>query len=221
MESLSYFDKNKRLLIEGRRVRHDLLAAAEAWRIVEDHIGTKQDQQRRMKQKIWKPELLWHLGNHEDRVNKWMESVPEMEGMFDIISSMDFNLRLYSNVEVVPWKAMVAREGVIFCHAPIGAAGPISSKYIAARSLADVANSSIVFGHTHRKQFYSIARYTADGSKCKLRTTRALNLGCFFDVWPEYLIRNTPDMWQGVHVLHLLGNGELDVEEITMQRLCR
>jgi predicted phosphodiesterase len=219
VESLSGWDVDKRLLVEGRRVEKDLAAAHQAWANTELHIRDLQEQQRKWKVKIWKPELIWHLGNHEDRITRWVERTPEMHGFLKAEDTFKYDPSLYSKVTLVPWRETIAREGVLFCHAPHNRNGPINSKYLSARALADMANSSIIFGHTHRKAADSIARYTARGDEVELEIIRAMNVGHFFEEWPEYIKGNTVDWWGGIHSINLWGNGEFTADEISMREL--
>lgn len=218
MESLSHWDQNKRLLIEGRRIKEDLEEARMAWDTVEAVITRIQYLQRRQKTKLYQPELIWFEGNHEDWLRQWTERNPEMEGMIDLQTELGITTRLYSKFDWVPWKESRVDEGILYCHVPIGRTGPISSKYITARAIADYSNISCIFGHTHRRQDDSIARITRDG---ELTTIRAVNVGCFFEEWPHYALGNSNDYWQGLTILNVYAPGLFDVEEWGMARLER
>ena len=219
MESLSHWDQNKRLLIEGRRVRGDLESAAAAWGEVTKEIVSLQYQQRRNKAKLYRPGLIWFEGNHEDWLKQWMERNPEMEGMINLQESLRLDdWAEFDFIDYVPWKDVRVYDGILFCHAPIGRTGPIYSKYISSRSLTDVSNLPIIFGHTHRRQEDSIARFDSEG---KIKVIRAVNAGCFFDVWPHYAEGNTNDYAQMVLLIHVYAEGQFDIEEISLERMKR
>lgn len=219
MESLSHWDQNKRLLIEGRRVKNDLYSARVAWHMVATYIWELQEKQVKAKTKKYRPGLVWFEGNHEDWVRQWMERTPEMDGMIDLKDQLELDsFTDFAFVDYVPWKEVRVYDGILFCHAPIGRTGPIYSKYISARALTDVTNIPIIFGHTHRKQEDTIARFDGEG---RIKVIRAINGGCFFETWPHYAEGNTNDYWQGVLLIHVYEDGLFDVEEWSLERLRR
>lgn len=149
-------------------------------------------------------------------LRQWIERNPEMEGMIDLQTELGITPSLYSKFDWVPWKENRVDEEILYCHVPIGRTGPISSKYITARAIADYSNISCIFGHTHRRQDDSIARITRDG---ELTTIRAVNVGCFFEEWPHYALGNSNDYWQGLTILNVYEPGLFDVEEWGIVRL--
>lgn len=216
MEALSAWDRDKRQLIEGRRVQDDFKSAGDSWGIVQQYIKQHQQNQRRRKVAVWKPDLAWLHGNHEDWVRQYVERNPEFDGMLNYEQFLNIDRNLFNKTTIVPWKEVFAYESVLFSHAPIGRTGPIHSKYITARALADLAGATFVFGHTHRNQCDSIARYNSEGN---LQYIRSINAGCFFEDWPHYAEGNTNDYWCGVMLLYLGGDGHVDKEEWSMERL--
>ena len=66
---------------EGRRLYDDLLAGARALDIVTDYLKIKN---QKAKSKVYKPELHFLMGNHEDRLNRFIDNHPHMDGMIDL-----------------------------------------------------------------------------------------------------------------------------------------
>lgn len=216
MESLSHWDKDKRQIIEGRRLAKDLQSAIESWKIVEGYVQKVAKYDRYVKRKFYHPDLVWFEGNHEDWLNQYVQRKPEWEGIIEVPNHLEINENLFASFDYVPWKEIRVIDGILYCHAPIGRTGPIYSKYITTKALIDMSNIPIVFGHTHRRQDDTIARYDDDGN---LKTIRSVCGGCFFDEWPHYAEGNTNDYWQGCLLLHVYDHGKFDVEEWSLERL--
>ena len=78
-ESLSSYSPE--LEREGRRLKDDLLAGARALDIVTDYIRMKN---RKMKSKAYKPEFHFIMGNHENRLNRYVQNHPVLDGIIDL-----------------------------------------------------------------------------------------------------------------------------------------
>lgn len=215
MESLSRWDKDKRLKIEGRRFLSDVHAARDAWSIIDYHVERLQELQKKRKDRLYRPTLLWFEGNHEDWLAQYVDRNAELLDLLDLRKEFDIKENLYSSFKWFRWKEVCEQDGILFCHAPIGRVGPISSKYISSRVLAEIANNSMVFGHTHRRNCDTISRYCFEGSSI----IRAVNAGCFFEETPEYAEGNNNDYWKGILLLHVMDDGEFDIEEWSIDRL--
>src|SRR5690606_5376795 len=70
MQSLSSYDKGM-LSAEGRRVKADIDAGDAALEILESYIKSG---------KGYKPRKVVTLGNHEDRINRFVNTHPEFDG---------------------------------------------------------------------------------------------------------------------------------------------
>lgn len=79
MPSLSSYDKGT-AKIEGRRVRTDIEAGNEAMRLLWEPTRRLQAAQRRNRKRVYVPEAHLHLGNHEDRILKYENNHPEIQG---------------------------------------------------------------------------------------------------------------------------------------------
>jgi len=78
-ESLNYYASA--LEKEGRRLKDDLVSGAKALDIIKDYIDMKNSS---CKQKKYKPEMHFVMGNHENRLNRYIESHPELSGFINL-----------------------------------------------------------------------------------------------------------------------------------------
>lgn len=108
MPSLSSYDKGKKSY-EGRRYRHDIDAGNKAIALLEAPIldeiaasvGTDDE---------WNPRRVFCLGNHEQRIQRAIETEPILEGT---IGYHDFAL---DNWEVYDYKEVVWLDGIAYSH---------------------------------------------------------------------------------------------------------
>ena len=78
-ESLSFYASS--LEKEGRRLVDDLQSGREALAIVSDYIDKRN---KKAKQKKYEPTLDFIMGNHEERLNKLVNTNPHLVGMIDL-----------------------------------------------------------------------------------------------------------------------------------------
>ena len=111
MPALSLYDKGKRSM-EGRRVKADIEAANEAWRILNQPLYDFNENRRKTKHAQWNPERFITLGNHEDRINRATENDAQIDGLFSI-DDLDY---ARTGWEVVPFKVVKWLDGVAYSH---------------------------------------------------------------------------------------------------------
>lgn len=212
VESLSHWDKDKRRLMEHRRYQDDVNVTREAIEQLFAPLHILQNKQKRNKERFYKPQLFWIEGNHEYWVEGYLNYNPILEGAVHWETDIELPYDLFSTTKYVPYRSptsnMVSIDGVLFTHAPRNRAGVISSKYLSDRSLAEVFECSVVFGHTHRFTIGSLARLNREGD---LAVHHAINGGCFFEKNPLYSHNNTNDYWKGVLLLDC-SDGKVRIE---------
>jgi predicted phosphodiesterase len=167
------------------------------------------------KEKQYKPRLFMCLGNHEDRIDRAVNSAPELEGA---ISIKDLQYEKFG-WKLTPFKRTLTIEGIIFSHYfTSGVAGrPISSSHIG-HQLVSKLHCSAVQGHSH---LYNHAEQTRpDGQKIF-----GLSAGCFSHPhYSESWCRDTEyTWWRGVVSLNGLdGEGYYDeINAVTQRKLLR
>jgi len=208
LNSLSSYDKGKRSA-ELRRYRYDINAARDALERINapleaynSHRKNIRKSQRRL------PRKVITLGNHENRIERAVNSAPELEGTLNIndIGFEEFGW------EVHPFKQAVCIEGVYFNHFyPSGVKGdPISGFNIASNIIIKNMVSSVC-GHSH---LYDHAiRHRPDG-------TEVIGLCCgWYGETPGYDDATDSLWWNGLIFLHELTEGRFDVEQINYNRV--
>lgn len=212
VDSLTHWDQNKRLVLEGRRYNEDIETGWVALHGIFSGLQDMRDRQREQKKAMYTPRIIWMLGNHEDRVRRYVEMHPEMQGYLDVQRDLNLESRIDLDVETVPYKEFADIEGVKFTHAVINEANqPIAGKY-AVKNAADRIGSSLIFGHTHRFETMSVQRHGAG-------MIQVASIGTFSEEIPSYAQGGLNHYWQGCVLVHHVGYGKFDLETYSIERL--
>jgi predicted phosphodiesterase len=156
----------------------------------------------------YKCEVIMTEGNHEDRLWRYIDHNPEMEGAIDYVR--DLNI---SHWNIIPYKGYYNYKGVGFTHIPINGAGkPIGGKYVCTKAL-ELHQGSTVFGHTHRLCVDTLHRH---GGR---NLNQALNVGCFFNHTDEYAQGSQTSYWRGLVLLDHYKQGRFGWQPISMGKL--
>jgi len=146
-DSVSFYLKNSRREAEGKRLKKDMQDLDEAIKRI-DNVIPKTCQK------------IFLYGNHEHRVNLYLDMHPELEGLLDLDP-------ILKNYETYEYMKPYILDNTIYVH------GKRFNKYIW-NSMLDAYGIDVVFGHVHsagmmRKTFYdhSIVAYSV-GSLCKM-----------------------------------------------------
>lgn len=81
-ESLSSYASG--LEREGKRLHDDLIAGAQALDIIHDYLETKNVQARKNKKRTYWPQMDFLMGNHENRLDRFIQAHPELHGFVDL-----------------------------------------------------------------------------------------------------------------------------------------
>ena len=153
--SLSSYDKGTRRF-EGRRVIKDIDAGHEGMVRLLEPLWKVQRLQKANKKAVYKPELIFCVGNHEERFDRITQTHPELEG---ILGVEQLKISEYG-WQVSPFLQPVNREGINFAHY---LANPFSGNPYGGSALNQLKHvgASFVVGH---KQLLDVAiRPTLDG----------------------------------------------------------
>ena len=205
MPSLSSYDKGKKSF-EGRRYVKDIDAGKAAMALFMAPILEEQERLRRNKEKIWKPRLVFTLGNHENRVNRAIESDAMLEGL---ISYDDFALEQWG-FEVYDFLETVVIEGVVFSH--YFASGPMLRPITSARALLTKKHMSCIMGHVQDRDIAFARR--ADG-----KSMTAIFAGIFYQHDEDYLGNQGNNSWRGVWMLNDVKEGSFDEMPVSLEYL--
>ena len=205
MPSLSSYDVGKKSF-EGRRYSLDVKAGNEAMQAFMDVIKAEQARLRKHKKRMWKPRLVFTIGNHEHRIDRAVESDPKLEGL---MSYEDLNLKGW---EVYPFLQPVVIDGVAYCHYfTSGVMGrPVSN----AKLLLQKKHMSCVMGHVQDRDI----AFDRDASGKRMT---ALFAGIFYQHDETYLNPQTNGSWSGLWMFNEVVDGAFDEMPISMTYLRR
>ena len=205
MPSLSSYDKGTKSF-EGRRYLADIDAGIRGMQEFLQPIRDEQERQRTNKHKIWRPRMVYIMGNHEYRIERAIESSPELDGL---MSYADFGLE-DMGWEVIPFLEVEVIDGVCYSHYfTSGVMGrPVSS----ARALVTKKMMSCVMGHVQDRDIAYARR--ADG-----KSMTGLFAGIFYQENQGYLNAQTNQSWRGIWMLNEVNEGAFDEMQISLEYL--
>ena len=207
MPSLSTHDKAGSKYFEGLRYKKDIEVAKEAMTMLMKPLRDLQKTQKDSKHKIYKPRLVFLLGNHENRINRAINNSPMLEGL---ISTKDLGYE--KDWEVHEFLQPVFIEGVGFSHYwPTGAMGrPASSAAVIINKL----HMSCVAGHQQGKQI-------AYGKRADGKPLCAIIAGSYYLHDEDYMDSLSNRHWRGLVVLNDVKDGHFDEMMLSIEYLER
>lgn len=161
VQSLSAWDMDKRKLMEGRRYKKEVEVTNKELDFLQKHSKN----------------ITYIEGNHENRVERYIEKNPEMEGLLEIKDCLNLDERGIKYVE------MNKLYKVGHCYLTHGL---YTNKYHASKHLTSLG-CNIIYGHTHRPDISSMIMKMQ-------KPIMAWGLGCLCDKEPDYL-RGRPSNW--------------------------
>jgi len=205
MPSLSSWDVGKKSF-EGRRYRDDIEAGIHAMEVFLQPIRDEQQRLKVNKHKQWRPRMVFTLGNHENRIERAIESDPKLDGL---IGYKDLQLD-EMGWEVYDFLDVVVIDQIAYAHYfTSGIMGrPVSS----ARNMLSKKMMSCIMGHVQDRDIAYGRR--ADG-------TNILGLfsGIYYQHDEDYLTPQTNSSWRGVWMLNEVANGGCDELPVSMNYL--
>ena len=199
LNALSAWDRDKRLLMEGRRLFKEISSGRKAVQILTDALDPK-------------VKKIFIEGNHENRLTRYVETHPELEAKEFTVEQLLALGEL--GWEWVPYKKYKVVGGIHFTHIPFGKMREITGKDICSKAEA-VTIHSTVFGHTHELHTSCVHKH---GMK---HLQQILNCGCFFEQSEEYVEGKMTNYWKGVVRLNNYEYGRFDLETTSMSQLER
>ena len=205
MESLSSYDVGKKSF-EGRRYTNDIAVADTG---MERFIGPLDDEQYRLKRnkdKQWNPKLTMLLGNHENRINRAINSDAKLDGL---ISINDLHYEEWG-WEVIPYLQVKVIEGVAFSHYFVS--GVMGRSVGSARMLLTKHHMSCVAGHQQ-------GRDIAFGQSADGKPMTAIISGSYYQHEEEYLTAQNNKHWRGCWQLNAVKDGSFDELPLSLDYL--
>jgi hypothetical protein len=203
MHSLSSYDRGKRAG-ENARYSDDVDYANEG--LAELHRGLDG----------YEPELkLWTIGNHEQRIERFVNDNPELYGHLDY-TDFDFERRGWV---VAPFLQPVEVDGILYCHFfPRSANG----KVMQMRYGAPNAKTQV-----QREHQSATAGHSPGLDVACVPTSRGLLRGliagsCYqHDATDEFAGPQSNNYWRGVYVKHWVHDGQYNGMEVDLDFLRR
>jgi hypothetical protein len=205
MPSLSSWDVGKKSF-EGRRYKDDIEAGIHAMEVFLQPIRDEQQRLKVNKHKQWRPRMVYTLGNHENRIERAIESDPKLDGL---IGYKDLQLE-EMGFEVYDFLDVVVIDQIAYAHYfTSGIMGrPVSS----ARNMLSKKMMSCIMGHVQDRDIAYGRR--ADG-------TNILGLfsGIYYQHDEDYLTPQTNSSWRGIWMLNEVANGGCDELPVSLNYL--
>ena len=210
MESLSSYDKAT-AKGECRRYDDDIAAGINAMKRFFKGINKLNRQRSKDKKKQYKPRLVYCLGNHEYRIQRYANSNPELVGKvgFKDLKLESFGWEVYQFLEVVEV------HGVLYSHFfPRNAKGKITQT-------KNGAPSAVLQLQRERQSCTGFhlqgMDYAVHPSANKIQY--GLMVGSFYSHEEDYLSPQGTKYWRGCIMKHDVRDGEYDIMPLSLDWL--
>lgn len=207
MESLSSYDVGKRSF-EGRRYTNDIDIARAGMAMFMAPIIEEQARLIRNKEKQWKPNMVFCLGNHEDRINRAINSDPKLDGL---LSVDDLGYSEWG-WKVIPYLEVTTVDGICYSHYFVS--GVLGRPVNSARMLLQKHHMSCVAGHQQ-------GRDIAYGQRADGKSMTAIISGAYYQHEESYLNAQTNNHWRGCWMLNEVSDGAFDELPLSLNYLGR
>ncbi len=202
MHGLSYYDRGKKAG-EGARYAEDIRAGNEALDLFMEPIYAENSKSG------WWPDLHFCLGNHEQRIERYVDANPELDGA---IGYSDFNLE-YHHWTVHDFLALAEIDGIAYTHY---LANPMSGKPLGGVMSTRLKNAGMSFTMGHQQTLDHCARCLANG-----KVHRGLVAGAFYIHDEKYKGIQGNRHWRGLILKHEVADGNYDICEVSLDFLRR
>lgn len=205
MPSLSSYDVGKKSF-EGRTYRDDILAANDGLQILMSPIQLEMERIQRRHLARWNLRKVVLLGNHEDRIDRAIETDRKLDGL---ISTNDIFFKQWG-CEVFPFLEVASIDGIAYSHYFVS--GVMGRPVTSARALLQKKYMSCIAGH---QQGYDVATaYRGDGSRIT-----AIICGSCYEHDESYLNPQSNKHYRGLVMLNEVSNGEFDEMKVSLNFL--
>lgn len=184
VSALSAWDMDKRKLMEGRRYNKEVEIANQELDFLQENCN----------------EIVYLFGNHETRVERYIEKFPEMEGILEVDKVLNLEKR---GIKWIDYNKLYRLGKLYLTH------GMYTNKYHANKHLTSIGGN-VVYGHTHKCQSEMMSMHLQ-------QPIMAWGLGCLCSKSPDYL-RGKPSNWINgfAYVYFHPKNGEFNLYPINI-----
>jgi len=191
---------------EGQRLINDISAGNLAFAKLCKPIEEYNQRRRASKDKQYLPEKYFLIGNHENRLARFVDDHPHLEG---VIGPHMMNMRDWT---VVPFLKILKLDGIFYAHYFYN---PKSGKPWGGKCSTVLTNVGHTFTMGHRQGKDIAERTIADGT-----TQRGIIAGSFYLHEERYLGPQGGESWHGLIVKHEVHEGRYDIMEVSSRWLC-
>lgn len=204
MYSLNTYDMSKtnRKTFDGEAVHNDIIAGKMAMDVMLAPLYERQESQRQAKHKVYKPEMYFTVGNHEERILRF----PELKKLVDFESLLD-----NTPFQMIPYLQPIELEGILFCHYFYN---PMSGRPFGGSAEYRLNKLKQSFVQGHEQSFKYAAEYLSNG-----RTIQGLVGGACYLHDEGYKGYQGNHHYRGAFMLHDVNDGEFDLEQLSVNRL--
>ncbi len=208
MPSFSSYDRGKKRA-EGQRYSRDIKAGNDAMDVLMEPIHTYNKKQARNGKKQYHPDLHFCIGNHEERIARYCEEHPEMDGA---LGYHDFNLNEHGWT-VHDYNDPVVLDGISYSHFFYN---PNTGNPYGGMCSTRLKNIGFSFSMGHQQGKDQAERYLSNGSR-----HRALVVGSFYPHMEHYKGPQGNEHWRGCIYKHEVEDGGYDIMELSLKYLTR
>jgi len=204
MFSLNAYDMKgrNRVTFDGAEVTEDINAGIDAMNILLEPLRKLQAQQKVNKQKVYRPRMIFTMGNHEQRIDRF----PELKTLVSIPEILqEFGFEVYDYLEPV------YLNGVAFCHYFYN---PLSGRPYGGTAEFRLNKMKCSFVQGHEQTFKHAVEYMNNGSAI----TALVGGACYLHD-EGYKGFQGNNHYRGAFWLHNVHGGTFDLEQLSASRL--
>ena len=205
MPSLSSYDVGKKAF-EGRRYTKDIDAATEAMATLLEPLWDYNARAKKNKDKQYRPEMHLTLGNHEQRIDRAINSDSKLEGLisYDDLPYEDCGWKVY------PFLDVVVIDGIAYSHYFVS--GLMGRPATSANAQLNKTHMSCISGHQQGLQIAT--GKTGDG-----KLIHSIIAGSCYEHNEDYLGRQGNNHWRGALMLNDVNDGDFDIMPLRLNYL--
>jgi hypothetical protein len=207
LPSLSTHDTPGSKEAEGRRVKPDIDAGNEAFERLVTPMNAEIARLRRNKEKTWRPECHFLMGNHEHRLSRAIFRDPKWEGLLSLDALRTPGFKRHDFLQIA------TLDGIKFCHY---FPNPFSGKPIGGTIVNRLGHIGSSFVQGHQQGFLYASKQYPDHVK------HGIVCGRFYLTHETYRPEDVQrSEWNGILILNQVDNGDFDLMPLRMSYLAR
>lgn len=206
MPSLSTYDEDT-VEMEGRRLQDDIESGNRAIRKFTAPAKDYHSRKVSYKCKGYKPRWVFCLGNHEQRILRYVSSNPKLQGF------LGYHSLYLDDWEVHDFLHPVEIDGVWYCHYFLN---PANGRAVSGMMETRLKTVGFSFTQGHQQGRKVGERELANG-----QSVRGLVVGSCYLHDMGYRGPQACSEWRGIIVKHEVRNGTYDLMEVSLDFLCR